>query len=59
MSDSTPTVVRLKSPYNNEVFPMEFVPGRPPTLEAMLTAGYTRVDATAPVHPAPKPKVSK
>ncbi len=37
-------LVKLKSPFNGEVFVMEFVPGVPPTLDAMLLAKFTRVD---------------
>jgi hypothetical protein len=50
---STPTarIIRLRSPFNGEVFSMEFVPGVPPTLETMLAAAYVRVDDDVKVKP--------
>jgi len=43
---STPSaqLVKLRSPFNGEVVQMEFGPGRTPTLEAMVAAGFTRVE---------------
>jgi hypothetical protein len=50
---NTPTArtIRLRSPFNGEVFSMEFVPGVPPTLETMLAAAYVRVDDDVKVKP--------
>lgn len=43
---NTPTVciVKLRSPFNGEVFPMRFIDGIPPTLDVMVTAGYELVE---------------
>ena len=48
MSDSTPTVVRLKSPFTSDTLLMEFRPGVPPTLDTMLLAGFEVVDEEQP-----------
>jgi hypothetical protein len=47
---STPSaqLVKLRSPFNGEVVTMEFGPGRTPTLEAMVAAGFTRVEPENP-----------
>jgi hypothetical protein len=43
---NTPTVriVKLRSPFNGQVFEMVFSPGQVPTLDTMLTAGFERVE---------------
>jgi hypothetical protein len=47
--------VRLRSPFNGEVIPFEFVAGQVPTLETMLAAQFVRVDDD-PVKPSKPPK---
>lgn len=43
-SSSTDSLVKLKSPFNGEIVAMEFGEGTTPTLDAMLQAGFVRVD---------------
>jgi hypothetical protein len=43
-STRTARVVKLRSPFNGEVFAMEFLPGVPPTLEAMRACDFVVVE---------------
>lgn len=36
--------MKLRSPFNGDVFPMRFVEGIPPTLDVMVTAGFELVE---------------
>lgn len=42
-----PPIVRLRSPINGQIVLMQFIPGVPPTLEAMVAHGFV-------VEPEPK-----
>jgi hypothetical protein len=44
----TERVVKLRSPFNGEVFQMKLVAGTPPTLETLLAAKFELVDDEPP-----------